>query len=707
MGRHLTLYVRLRRVDAPQSLAARGGRAAAAVAASAVAVVLDRTARRRPADVAAGTEDVLRRRPLRARDAASATAAAALDERARRVPLPGPARRAGARSRRGPRPARARRRRRAGRGPGDDPGGRQERASGRWPSTGGDALEVELRAEPFVAGDGRRLGRSCSTGCGPPRGADRGRRAARRRVRRRRLLVVAASALVGRRPPLAARGRLRAAASRWAGARALAARASCARPTRRASRPAVRWRGLAALRGGAVVRAALARGVGAGPSSRCSSRCLVQGIAATSPVMVVSDAVFHANKLAARGAAGDLFPTSVTPSTRRRSASRTASPSTRSWRPWRGGRRRRRARARGARPSRAWPRRPRSSAAGVVGRSPRPPLARVMPRSSCRCTFDVLLVRQPVERVRPGRDRCLLRLVGGPRPRRVACCSVRLAARGGRARPPSPAIVVVVWSAPRLRVVARRARQAATAALSAPSLAGLARRRATTPLRAPGDRRSSRGCSRARGQRRVAGIARRRGGRGATALGQWGLPAVLPGLRSGAPRGGRPGDRDLAACWLRGRGAGRRSPLVSPLEVRYLYALDAAAGRRRRPGVGARSWRAAPGGAVAGRRSCCSGRRPWRCQGVVEAVLLRYRPEGVTSFHRGVAVDVTAGEGGGWYSPSADDERPLRKVSAPPTPRAASSRSSSGAVLLPSLALSVRLLQLRAEAGREPAERAR
>jgi len=37
----------------------------------------------------------------------------------------------------------------------------------------------------------------------------------------------------------------------------------------------------------------------------------VQGVAATSPLMVVSDAVFHANKLAAV-AGGDLFPTSVT-----------------------------------------------------------------------------------------------------------------------------------------------------------------------------------------------------------------------------------------------------------------------------------------------------------------------------------------------------------------------------------------------------------
>jgi hypothetical protein len=38
---------------------------------------------------------------------------------------------------------------------------------------------------------------------------------------------------------------------------------------------------------------------------------LVQGLLATSPVMVVSDAVFHANTLA-RVAGGDLFPTSVT-----------------------------------------------------------------------------------------------------------------------------------------------------------------------------------------------------------------------------------------------------------------------------------------------------------------------------------------------------------------------------------------------------------
>lgn len=38
---------------------------------------------------------------------------------------------------------------------------------------------------------------------------------------------------------------------------------------------------------------------------------VVQGVAATSPLMVVSDAVFHANQLA-RVAEGDLFPTSVT-----------------------------------------------------------------------------------------------------------------------------------------------------------------------------------------------------------------------------------------------------------------------------------------------------------------------------------------------------------------------------------------------------------
>jgi hypothetical protein len=41
------------------------------------------------------------------------------------------------------------------------------------------------------------------------------------------------------------------------------------------------------------------------------SACVVQGVLATTPLMVVSDAVFHANKLAAV-AQGDLFPTSRT-----------------------------------------------------------------------------------------------------------------------------------------------------------------------------------------------------------------------------------------------------------------------------------------------------------------------------------------------------------------------------------------------------------
>jgi hypothetical protein len=63
----------------------------------------------------------------------------------------------------------------------------------------------------------------------------------------------------------------------------------------------------------AVVRWAARRWPGVGPAAYAGLflAVLVQGLAATSPVMVVSDAVFHANNLA-RVAAGDLWLTSFT-----------------------------------------------------------------------------------------------------------------------------------------------------------------------------------------------------------------------------------------------------------------------------------------------------------------------------------------------------------------------------------------------------------
>lgn len=64
---------------------------------------------------------------------------------------------------------------------------------------------------------------------------------------------------------------------------------------------------------GLIARTCARRWPGSGPWALGAllSAVLVQGVAALSPVMVVSDAVFHANVLA-RVSAGDLFPTSVT-----------------------------------------------------------------------------------------------------------------------------------------------------------------------------------------------------------------------------------------------------------------------------------------------------------------------------------------------------------------------------------------------------------
>jgi hypothetical protein len=73
------------------------------------------------------------------------------------------------------------------------------------------------------------------------------------------------------------------------------------------------WLTCAALLAAILGPAASRRFAGSGPGTFVvvMAVMLVQGLAATSPLMVVSDAVFHANKLAAV-AAGDFFPTSIT-----------------------------------------------------------------------------------------------------------------------------------------------------------------------------------------------------------------------------------------------------------------------------------------------------------------------------------------------------------------------------------------------------------
>jgi hypothetical protein len=72
---------------------------------------------------------------------------------------------------------------------------------------------------------------------------------------------------------------------------------------------------LAAILAGVFARLAEKRSAGSAPWAYGAvlAAATVQWAAATSPVMVVSDAVFHSHKLAAV-AGGDLFPTSLTPS---------------------------------------------------------------------------------------------------------------------------------------------------------------------------------------------------------------------------------------------------------------------------------------------------------------------------------------------------------------------------------------------------------
>ena len=82
--------------------------------------------------------------------------------------------------------------------------------------------------------------------------------------------------------------------------------------SRHATTLALLWAG-GALLAGVLGRAAERRRPGSARWAFVAilAAVLVQGLAATSPLMVVSDAVFHANKLAAV-AAGDFFPTSLT-----------------------------------------------------------------------------------------------------------------------------------------------------------------------------------------------------------------------------------------------------------------------------------------------------------------------------------------------------------------------------------------------------------
>jgi hypothetical protein len=180
-------------------------------------------------------------------------------------------------------------------------------ASFDLPPSTATTLRVELRTEPFVAGDGRRLGTLL----------DRVtlRVAAARAPAPLLLLVFAAPAallaLCGTASGLGAPAALAAAAA-----------ASCAQalllwPCGLVRSPYSATLGLL-FAGAGIAAAGFARWRGRRTAGAARFAfvalllaLLVQGIAASSPLMVVSDVVFHANKLGAV-AGGNLFPVSET-----------------------------------------------------------------------------------------------------------------------------------------------------------------------------------------------------------------------------------------------------------------------------------------------------------------------------------------------------------------------------------------------------------
>ena len=181
--------------------------------------------------------------------------------------------------------------------------------NGRFPlpSTGRRLRMVQLEVPVFVAGDGRRLGARLQRVSVRPR--------ARGLPGPGLLALVAAPALLAALLGLWV-GLPRSAALVFAAA-LTAVHAGMLWPSGLARSPyATRLSLLIAL--GLIAAGAFAwrverRRAGAGRWAlvAMTAAWIVQGLLATSPAMIVSDAVFHANTLA-RVAGGDLFPTSVT-----------------------------------------------------------------------------------------------------------------------------------------------------------------------------------------------------------------------------------------------------------------------------------------------------------------------------------------------------------------------------------------------------------
>jgi hypothetical protein len=107
------------------------------------------------------------------------------------------------------------------------------------------------------------------------------------------------------------------------------------------------------------------------------------------------------------------------------------------------------------------------------------------------------------------------------------------------------------------------------------------------------------------------------------ALGQWGLPAiVLAWLGRPRPRAGGRYERSLAAYWAAGLALALPATF-SPLEVRYLYGLTAAV--TLSAGAGAARLEAAGGRRRVAARVLCIAQAALGARAIVEAIVTRYR----------------------------------------------------------------------------------
>lgn len=108
------------------------------------------------------------------------------------------------------------------------------------------------------------------------------------------------------------------------------------------------------------------------------------------------------------------------------------------------------------------------------------------------------------------------------------------------------------------------------------------------------------------------------------AAGQWGLPAiVLAWVGRPRPREGGRHDRALAAYWVAGLALAIPA-IVSPLEVRYLYGLTAAVALCA--GAGAVRLEAAGGARRLAARALCAAQVALGARAIAEAMVARYRP---------------------------------------------------------------------------------